>query len=240
MTEPATTEPAAPSLWARAVGMITSPKATFQRIVNDPRPFGILFVVAIAIGVGTAAPQFTAAGKQVMLDAQMKGMAARSPDGQVPAQQAEALQKFSQFMPVVTLVATLIFLPIVTLFLSALYWALFNVVLGGTATFKQVLSTSTHSQVIAALGVLVGLPFMLMKPTATMGGPFNLGALAPMLEEGSRLLKFLTNVSVFSIWAVFVNAIGLAVLYKRKTTGIFIALLVVYLGFAYLGSMFQS
>jgi len=79
-----------------------------------------------------------------------------------------------------------------------------------------------------------------MKPTAGMGGPFNLGALAPMLEEGSRLLRFLTNVSVFSIWGVFVNAIGLAVLYKRKTTGIFIALLVVYLGFAYLGSMFQG
>jgi hypothetical protein len=30
------------------------------------------------------------------------------------------------------------------------------------------------------------------------------------------------------------------VLYKRKTAGIFIALLVVYLGFAYLGSMFQG
>lgn len=240
MTEPATTQPTAPSLWARAIGMITSPKATFQRIVNDPRPFGILFVVAIVIGIGTAAPQFTEAGKQVILDAQLKGMAARSPDGQVAPQQAEQLQKFAQFMPIVAVVATLIFLPIVTMFLSAVYWALFNVVLGGTATFKQVLSTSSHSQVIAALGVLVGLPFMLTNPTATMGGPFNLGAVAPMLEEGSRLLRFLTNISVFSIWGVFVNAIGLAVLYKRKTTPIFIALLVVYLAFTYLISMFQG
>ena len=102
------------------------------------------------------------------------------------------------------------------------------------------LSTSSHSQVIAALGVLVGLPFMMMNPSASMGGPFNLGAVAPMLETGSRLLRFLTNISVFSIWAVFVDAIGLAVLYKRKTTGIFIALLAVYLGFTYVASMFQG
>lgn len=240
MTEPATTQPAAPSLWARAIGMITAPKATFQRLVHDPRPFGILFVVAIVIGIGTAAPQSTEAGKQVILDAQVKGMAARSADGQAPPQAVEQLQKFLPFMPVVSFVAALIFLPIVTMFLSALYWALFNVVLGGTASFKQVLSTSSHSQVIAALGVLVGLPFMMMNPSASMGGPFNLGAVAPMLEEGSRLLRFLTNISVFSIWAVFVNAIGLAVLYKRKTTGIFIALLVVYLGFTYVASMFQG
>jgi hypothetical protein len=176
----------------------------------------------------------------VILDAQVKGMAARSSDGQAPPQAVEQLQKFLPYMPIVSLVSALIFLPIVTMFLSALYWALFNVVLGGTATFKQVLSTSSHSQVIAALGVLVGLPFMMMNPTASMGGPFNLGAAAPMLEEGSRLLRFLTNVSVFSLWAVFVNAIGLAVLYKRKTTGIFIALLVVYLAFTYLISMFQG
>lgn len=240
MTESATTQPASLSLWARAVGMITSPRATFERIVPDPRPFGILFVVAILIGIGTSAPQFTEAGKQAIFDAQMKAMASRSADGQVSPQAVEGLQKMAPFIPIFSLVGALIFLPIVTMFLSALYWALFNVVLGGTASFKQVLSTSSHSQVIGALGILVGLPFMLMKPTAGMGGPFNLGALAPMLEEGSRLLRFLTNISVFSLWGVFVNAIGLAVLYKRKTTGIFIALLVVFLGFAYLGSMFQG
>jgi len=219
--------------------MITSPRATFERILPVPRPFGILFIVAIVIGFGAAAPQFTEQGKQVILDAQMKAAAQRSPDGQVSPQAVEQFQKMAPFIPLFAIVGSLIFLPIITMFLSALYWALFNVVLGGTASFKQVLSTCTHSQVIGALGVLVGLPFMLMKPTASMGGPFNLGALAPMLEESSRLAKFLGNVSVFSIWGVLVNAIGLAVLYKRKTTGIFIALMVVFLAFAYVGSIFR-
>ncbi len=47
MTEPATTQPcAAQSLWLGRIGMITSPKATYQNVVAAPRPFGILFVVA--------------------------------------------------------------------------------------------------------------------------------------------------------------------------------------------------
>lgn len=239
MTEPATTQPASLSLWARAVGMITSPKATFQRIVHDPRPFGILFVVAIVMGVGSAVPQFTEAGRQVIVDAQLAAIAKNSQDGTVPPQAAQGIQTFSRFMPAVTIVSMLIFLPIVTLFFSALYWALFNVVLGGTASFKQVLSTLSHSQVIQALGVLAAIPLMLMNPSASMAGPFNLGALMPMLEEGSRMAKFLQNLSVFGIWAVFVNAVGLAVLYKKKTAGIFITLLVVFLAVTYLTSMFR-
>lgn len=241
MTEPVTTQSAPLGLAARVIGMITSPKATFQAILpTNPAPFAILFIAAILMGVGAAVPQFTESGRQVILDAQLKAMANRSPDGAVSPQAEQGMRTFSRFMPVVTIVSMLIFLPIITLFFSALYWALFNVLLGGTATFKQVLSTSSHSQVIPVLGVLAAIPFLLMKPSASMAGPFNLGALAPWLEEGSRLARFLTNVSVFSIWGVFVNAIGLAVLYRRKTAGIFVALLLVFLAFAYLGSMFQG
>jgi hypothetical protein len=40
--------------------------------------------------------------------------------------------------------------------------------------------------------------------------------------------RFLGSVSVFTLWGLFVLAIGLAVLYKRKTTNIAIALFAVY------------
>jgi hypothetical protein len=224
-----------PSLFSRAVGIVTSPKATFEKIVPVPRPFGILFICAVLMGIAIALPQFTEKGRQVIMQAQMQ--AAQSRGGMSPEAQAR-MESFSAYIPYFTLVSFLIFVPIVTMFLSALYWGIFNVALGGTASFKQVLSISAHSQVIPTLGVLVGIPFMLASPTTSMGGPFNLGALVPTLEEGSRLAKFLGNISVFSLWSVFVSAIGFGVLYRRKTTGIFIVLLVVYLAFAYLGSLF--
>jgi hypothetical protein len=62
----------------------------------------------------------------------------------------------------------------------------------------------------------------------SMGGPFNLGALVPMLDESSFLARFLGTTSVFTLWGLFVLAIGLGVLYRRKTTNIAIALFAAY------------
>lgn len=225
------------SLMSRAIGMITSPKATFEKIRETPQPFGILFVCALLMGLAVAAPQFSEAGQKAVVDMQMAAAESRGP---APPEMRANLEKFAQYFGLITVASMLIFIPIITMFMSALYWGLFNVALGGTASFKQVLSTTAHSQVIPVLGVIVAVPFMLMNPTTAMGGPFNLGALVPSLEAGSRLAAFLTSISVFSLWGVFVNAIGLGVLYRKSTTGIFIFLLVVFLCFTYVGSMFRG
>jgi len=127
----------------------------------------------------------------------------------------------------------LIFLPIVCLIVTALLWAFFNTVLGGTATFKQVLAIAAHSYVITALGMLAGLPIQLAQAKISMGGPFNLGALAPMLDETSTLASFLSSISVFSLWSLVVTAIGLGALYKRRSRNIAIGLIVVFLLFMY-------
>lgn len=238
MTEPAQTA-SVPSqgLIARAIGVIVSPKATFQGIVADPRPFGILFLVALVIAVAQGAPQFTEAGRQAVRDAQYRALE-QSGREVTPEMQAQ-LETFGRFTPYMTIAGAFIFLPVVSLIIAGLYWGLFNTVLGGTAAFKQVLGIVTHSQVIAALGVLIGMPIQLMQGTFSPGGPFNLGALAPMLDSSSQLYRFLSGISVFSLWGVFVTAIGLAVLYRRKTTGIAIALLAILLLITYGFSFFS-
>lgn len=237
MTEAASPTGVAPlPLFSRIVGVITSPKATFANIAAAPRPFGVLFVVALVIGLGSGLPQFSESMQQTMMDMQIKAAAARGP---VSPEMENGFRTFAPFLPYVTIGFSLIVLPIMCLFFGALYWGIFNVVLGGTATFKQVLATVTHAMVIAGLGVLAALPFMMTSPTMDMGGPFNLGALVPMLEEGSRLAAFLGSLSVFSIWGAFVNAVGLAVLYRRGTTGIFIVVLGITMAFAFLGSLFR-
>jgi len=232
MTDSTAATPAAPlGLISRIIGVITSPKATFERIVAVPRPAGVLLVVALVMGATAAAPQFTQAGKQAVADAQMQAAARRGTE--VTPEQAAVVARISTFLPYMTFVSSLIFLPIVSLVLAGLYWVAFTTVMGGTATFKQALAVVTHSQVIGALGLVVGLPIMLMKPTVTMGGPFNLGALVPNLEAGSKLATMLSNISVFSFWGMFVTAVGLAVLYRRKTMPIFVALLVIFGLFTY-------
>jgi len=76
---------------------------------------------------------------------------------------------------------------------------------------------------------VAALPITLSTGKVTMAGPFNLGALAPMLEPGSTLAAFLGIISVFTLWGFVVDAIGLGVLYRRNSRNIAIALIGVFL-----------
>lgn len=235
MTEP-TVAAQPPSLISRIIGVITSPRATFEKIVAAPRPVGVMLVVALTIGVVQSIPLFTEQARQAVMTAQLEAIAKNGP---VTPEVAARVEQFSHFLPILSIVGSLIFLPVVALFMAGLYWGIFNVVLGGTASYKQVLAIVTHAQVIGALAVLAGLPFMLSQPTLKFGGPFNLGALAPMLDETSRLAKFLGNISVFSLWGAFVAATGLSVLYRRKIGGILVTVLAVVALIAYIGVIFS-
>ena len=44
-----------PGLFARAMGICYSPRATFEKVVQYPRPFGILFLSAAVIALAAAA-----------------------------------------------------------------------------------------------------------------------------------------------------------------------------------------
>jgi hypothetical protein len=231
MTDSTTPETTAPlPLLSRVIGVITSPKATFQNIVAAPRPIGVLFLVATIIGLASIAPQFTEKGRAAMLETQISTME-KFTGNPVTPEVREGLERRSQNVPLrfLGLLGTYVFLPVMALLFAAIYWAAFNVVLGGTANFKQVLAVVTHSQVVGALGILVGLPIILTTGKMTMAGPFNLGALAPMLEEGSRLATWLGSISIFTLWALVLTSIGLGVLYKRNSRNIAITLIALYL-----------
>jgi hypothetical protein len=234
MTSPTSSEVRPQGLLERIIGVIVSPRATFANVVAVPRPAGVLFIVALVIGISTAIPQATERGQQAIRDFQ----AQQARDNPAAAANAPNVERILPYYPYITLVGSLIFLPVMTLFMTAVYWAIFNVVLGGTATYKQALAVVTHSSVVAAIGALAALPIMLSNPSMSFGGPFNLGALAAGLEPGSTLARMLRNLSVFHFWGAYVTAVGLAVLYRRKLGGILATVLAVTIGLVYLGSLF--
>ncbi len=228
MSETAPSQPQTLGLFARAIGVITSPAATFADVVREPRPAAILLIVALVIAVAATVPQMTEKGRQAVLDTQVQTMERlMGPlDDEVYAQ-LEA-QSHSNTRHIYSVVGTLIWLPLMATFFTALLWGLFNVLMGGGATFKQVLGVVTHSMVIMAVGALVAAPIQMMQTTFSLTGPFNLGALVPMLDPESFISRFLRFTSAITIWQMIVLAIGLGVLYKRKSTGIAIGLLAAY------------
>jgi hypothetical protein len=216
-------------LLARAMGMIFAPAATFRTVVSAPRPVMILLFVALVTGLAAAGPQFTEHGRLAAL-AMQRQQTERFSGQPVTEAQAAQMERVSRYTPYLSVVGVFIVLPIFALLFTAVYWAVFNTILGGTAAFKQVLGIVTHSSVIGALAAVVSAPIIYLQDKApSFAGPFNLGALVPMLDPASFPVRFLNLVGVFTIWQIVVTGIGLSVLYRKKSTGITTALVCVYL-----------
>jgi hypothetical protein len=214
-------------VFSRALGIITSPGATYRSVIAYPRPAAILLVVCVVTGLATAIPQFTERGRQAALDLQVQ-QAERFSRQPVPPQAYEEMERLSRYGGWFSLGTMFFALPALSVVTALVYWVVFNTILGGTASFKQVVAIVTHALVIFALGAVVAAPIQHVQGTISPAGPFNLHALAPMLESGTFAADLLASMNVFAVWQLIVTAIGLGLLYQRRTTGIAIGLLAAY------------
>ena len=227
---PGPTPDQTPGVFARFIGIIFSPAATMAAALKDPSPYGILFLAAVVIAVGSAAPQLSPEVQRAVIDMQISTQEAAGVE--VTPEARQALERFAGLGAIFSLIAAFVFTPIGALFFGALFWGIFNALLGGTATFKEVLTVVSHGMVIAALGVLLSAPMILLQGQIQPAGPFNLGALVPMMDSSSFLYRLMSSISVFTIWQTIVVAIGLGVLYRRKSTPIVVGLLLAYVAAA--------
>jgi hypothetical protein len=109
--------------------------------------------------------------------------------------------------------------------------------LGGTAVFKQVFAVVAHSGIITALQVLFSMP--LSYATGRLAGA-NLSVFVPTLEETSFAARFLGAIDLFWIWWCVSLAIGIGVLFKRKTIGIAMTFLGIYVCIALVLAVVRS
>jgi Yip1 domain len=216
--------PAPKGFLARFIGVITAPRDTFASVVAQPKWFGMLALTTVIIAIFTALPMTTAAGRQAALDQQVTQM--QSFGVTVNDQMYEQLEKGTGRMPYVTGISVLVMSPIIALVIAGILFAIFNAAMGGEASFKQVFTVLAHAGAISALSTVFSGAINYFR--GSMGSVANLGALLPMLAENSFAGRLLGMVDVFLIWYIVVLAIGLAVLYRRRTQPIAISLLTVY------------
>ena len=236
-TAPAASETPAPkNLFARFIGVIVAPRATFQAVAASPKVLGMLLIVSALTGVFAALPMTTDAGKQAALDQQVQSM--QSMGFQVNDEMYDQMQKGAGRLPYTTGIGAFVFIPIVSLIFAGILFAIFNAALGGEASFKQVYSVYMHSGVIGVVSAAVSGVVNFFSGHA--GSVANLGALLPMLPEKSFIANLLSTVDLFILWSVITLAIGLGVLYKRRTQPIAISLLSVYAVIALVIALFKS
>ncbi len=212
-----------PGLASRFLGIITSPRATYQAVVAHPKWFGMMAVTIAAMMLLVGGFLFTHVGQEAWLEA-----ASNSPlSGPVSDEQYQGMQKMSGYVGYITAVSMLVMVPLISTVIAGILFAVFNAALGGDASYRQLLAVVVHTGPIGVLAQLFTVPMNYMR--GTMSSASSLGVLTQaVFDDGSFPARLLGMIDIFVIWQLIVMAMGLAVLYKRRTQPIATTLLAVY------------
>ena len=229
LSPPSGIGPAAPKgLAARIVGVIFSPGETYQSIVAHPRVLGVLVVATIVTAAALFVFLSTEVGQNATLDQQMRVM--ESFRINLPDQFYDQMEARAPMARYYAAGSILFFGPLVSAVVAGIILLIFNVVLGGEATFKQAFAVVAHAEVLNALQQLFILPLNYVRET--MASATTLAVFLPMLNETSFFARFFGWIDLFRIWWLVSLAIGAAVLYKRKSGPIAWTLIGAYVVFA--------
>jgi Yip1 domain len=234
MTHTQTAESAtapAKSLPARFVGILFAPRATYAAVAAHPRWLGMFLTIFLISASATTALMSTEIGRNALLDQQIASSESFSgrPMTQV---QIDRMEQFSKYAVYTTPVLQFVFLGLGCLVIAGLAFAVFNAMLGGDATFKQVFAVVAHSGVILATLSLFTTPLAYARES--MSSATNLGVFLPFLDESSFVARMLGSIDLIFIWWMLSLAIGLGVLYRKRTGPIATTLLALYVAIAVL------
>jgi hypothetical protein len=218
---------ASQGLITRIFGVLLSPRKTYAEVAARPRSLGVLAVVLLIMATGSAVFFSTEVGRQALIDQQVRAM--ESFGFKIPE---EAYQQMEERLsrpttPYFSAAGQVVVVPIIMLVIAGIVFAIFNAVLGGDATFRQAFAVVAHSSVIIAVQQLFVFPLDYARES--LSSPTNLAVFLPFLDENTFPARLLGGIDLFLIWWMVNLAIGLGVLYKRRTGPIAIGMLAVYL-----------
>src|SRR5262245_13570288 len=201
-----------------------SPRATYADVAARPRILGALAIVILISSTAVYTFMSTEVGQQAGLDMQVRQM--ESFGRTMSDAQYQRMEQMAGYSKYFAGAAQLVTLPIMALVVAGIAFAVFNAALGGDATFKQVYAVVAHSGVVIAVQQLFTLPLDYVRET--LSSPTNLAVFLPFLDENSFPARLLGSIDLFVIWWSINLAIGLGVLYRKRTGPIASTLLVIY------------
>jgi hypothetical protein len=202
LDEPVNTE--LPSLPARIAQVFFSPGALFAALRARPVWLGALITLAvISLAANTFIPE------ELIRQLVMERL------GENPEQaQIDAAMRMAGFF---RYIGPVVFTPVLAVVLAALVLLIWNLVLGGEASFKQAMSVTTHVLFIPTLGSLFTIPLMIAANDARVS--LGLHLLLPGLDDESYVYRLFRGLNLFSLWAAVVLGIGVSRLNPKVSFG---------------------
>lgn len=215
-------------LGARVLGVLTSPRETFERVMADPRWIGILVMGVGGVAVLSSALVSTEFAQRSILDQQIASMEA---SGQPASDEVyERMEQFGRYTPHFTFASVVLTIPIACASLAGMLYGVGYGFLGARASFRQVFAVVAHAGVVFVAQQLFVVPLNYVREAIT--SPTTLAAFAPTLGDDTFAYNLLGAIDLFHVWWVMILAIGLAVLWKRRTGPIAATLYGIHAGIA--------
>ena len=104
--------------------------------------------------------------------------------------------------------------PITVFFMAIIALLVGNTFMGGSAKYGNLLNVTAWAFMVNILEMIIKIPLMLSKWTVEVYT--GLGVLG-IGEKGSFINSLLAGIDVFAIWRVILIAIGMGVIYNKKT-----------------------
>lgn len=206
---------------------MTAPRATFERVVADPRWAGVLVATWLVAALTSTILLETETGRLALLD-QWERTALAFGDTVDDAQYA-LLAQASRHGTLYAISSSFVSGPLLVLALSAALFALFRTGTARGPRFRQVFAVVAYAGVILAVRQLVAAPAAYARET--LASPTTLSLLVPMLDETSLFARFFGALDLFVLWWIVALATGMSVLYGRPVrrlavifTGTYVAL----------------
>ena len=192
-----------PGLFSRYVQVFFSPDDLFQGL--RPRPY---WVGAVLLGAGLAAAGVMLLPPDIMLETlREQSLAVGQP---LPP----GFEDLGGVFRYIAGAATFVFWPLGLAMYAGVVTVIFAFLLGHEGTYKQYLAVVAHAQLVTATaGVLVAPLRIAMEDAQVL---ISLGSFAPFLEPG-YLLRFLSLVDLFGIWAWLLVGLGAARIARKKS-----------------------
>jgi len=216
---PAAESPAAISPLGRVVGVLFSPKATFEDIVRKPSWLLPVLIATILGIVSTVVLNQRINWRDYIVQQMEKSPRAAQLSTEQKQQQAEISAKVTVYIVyAVGALGSVLF----ALIVGGVMMLAYNVLAGAGATFSQSLGIAAHTLLVGIVSTPIFLLVLLLRPPGTVD-PENPVAtnLASFLPEESAkwLIALCKSIDIFTVWTLVLLAIGFAAVNPRKLKG---------------------
>ncbi len=134
-------------------------------------------------------------------------------------------------------ISSVLGIPIRVLLMALVALLIGNTFMGGSAKYGQLLNITAWSYMVNILEALIKTPLMLQKWSLNVYT--GLGVLGIGIE-GSFINSLFTGFDLFALWRIVLIAIGMGIIYSKKTRPFMIALLIFWVLLIVVGAGFSS